>query len=101
MLDLRSVEKICFQGPQVLQMAFTGMCPKYSEIHLLVVCTISQTLAIINMAVLRSLVAEVLGPQKQDISYFMKNTVSFFKIPALDPSCSVWHVFLEQVKQFH
>ena len=78
------------------------MCPKYSEIHLLVVCTISQTLAIINMAVLRSLVAEVLGPpQKQDFSYLMKSTVSFFKIPSLDPSCSVWHVFLEQVKQFH
>ena len=77
---LRSVEKICFQGLQVLQMAFTGMCPKYSEILLLVVCTISQTLAIIrvNMAVtvLRSLVAEALGPppghwQKQDTSGFL------------------------------
>jgi hypothetical protein len=54
------------------------------------------------MAVLRSLVAEVLGPtQEQDIVYVMKNTMSFFEIPTFDPSCSVWHIFLEQVKQFH
>ncbi len=68
-LALHSVGQICFQGQQILQVAFTRMCPKYSEIYLLVVCTISQRLAIINMAVLRSLVAEVLGPtQKQDIA---------------------------------
>ncbi len=33
------VGQICLQGPQILQVTLTGMCPKYRQIYLLVVCT--------------------------------------------------------------
>jgi hypothetical protein len=49
-LVLCSVGHICLQ--QVLQVTLAGMCPNYREIYLLVVSTISQTLAVINVAML-------------------------------------------------
>ncbi len=83
-------------------MTLAGMCPKYSEIYILVVGAIGQFLAVINVAMLRALVAEVLRPTKQqNVMRLVKNTVSFLKISALCPAGSVWHVFLEQIKQLH
>jgi hypothetical protein len=42
-----------------------GVCPKYSQIHLLVVGTAGKPLAVVNMAMLRALVSEVLRPTEQ------------------------------------
>ena len=96
---LLSVGQICLQGLQVLQMTLAGMCPKYSQIHLLVVCTAGEPLAIVDMAMLRALVSEVLRPTKQkNVAHLVENTMCFFKIPAFWPACSVRHVFLEQFK---
>jgi hypothetical protein len=79
-----------------------GMCSKYCEIYLFVVCAIGQFLAIINVAMLRTLVAEVLRLTKhQNVTRLVKNTVRFFKIPALSPAGTVLHVFLEQFKHLH
>ncbi len=64
-LHLCRVGQICLQRPQVLQVTLTGMCSQYREICLLVVCTIGQTLAVINVPMLRALVTEVLRPSKQ------------------------------------
>ena len=101
-LLLRSVGQICLQGLQVLQVTLAGMCSKYGEIYLLIVGTIRQTLTVINVAVLRALVTEVLRPTKQqNVTHLVKNTVRFLEIPALCPASSVWHVFLEQIKQLH
>ncbi len=60
-LFLCRVGQICLQCPQVLQVTLTGMCTQYREIYLLVVCTIGQTLAVINVPMLRALVTEVLN----------------------------------------
>jgi hypothetical protein len=62
--------------------------------------TIGQFLAVINMAMLRTLVTEVFRPTpQQNVMHLLKNTVSVFEIPALWPAGSVRHVFLEQFKQ--
>jgi len=99
---LLRVSQICLQRPEVLQVTLAGMCPKYREIYLLVVCAIGQFLAVIDVAMLRALVTEVLGPTKQqNVTHLVQNTVCFLKIPALCPAGSVWHVFLEQIKQLH
>ncbi len=83
-------------------MTLAGMCPKYREIYILVVGAIGQFLAVMNVAMLRALVAEVLRLTKQqNVTHLVKNTVLFLKIPALCPAGSVWRVFLEQVKQLH
>jgi hypothetical protein len=66
-LVLRSVGQICLKRPQALQVTLAGMCPKYLEIYFLVVCTIGQTLAVINVTMLWALVTKVLIPTK-DIS---------------------------------
>jgi hypothetical protein len=97
-----SVYHVCLQRPQVLQVTLTGMCPKYGEIYLLIVGTIRQTLTVINVAVLRALVTEVLGPTKeQNVAHLVKNTVRFFEIPALCPASSEWHVVFEKFQQLH
>ena len=101
-LFLRRVGQIYLQGPQVLQVTLAGMCTQYREIYLLVVRTVGQTLAVINVPMLRALVTEVLRPTKQqNVTHLVKNTVRFLNIPALCPAGSVWHVFLEQFKQLH
>ena len=102
LLLLRRVGQIRLQGPQVLQMTLAGMCSQYREIYLLVVRTVGQTLAVINVPMLRALVTEVLRPSKQqNITHLVKNAVRLFEIPALWPAGSVWHVFLEHFKQLH
>ena len=101
-LFLRRVGQIYLQGPQVLQVTLTGMCTQYREIYLLVVRTVGQTLAVINVPMLRALVTEVLRPSKQqNITHLVKNAVCLFEIPALWPAGSVRHVFLEHFKQLH
>ena len=83
-------------------MTLAGMCSQYREIYLLVVRTVGQTLAVINMPMLWSLVTEVLRPSKQqNITCLVKNAMRLFEIPALWPAGSVWHVFLEHFKQLH
>ena len=78
------------------------MCPKYGEIYLLIVGTICQTLTVINVAVLRALVTEVLRPTKeQNVAHLVKNTVRFFESPALFPTSSECHVVFEKFQQLH
>ena len=97
-----SVYQICLQRPQVLQVTLAGMCSKYGEIYLLIIGTIRQTLTVINVAVLRALMTEVLRPTKeQNVAHLMKNTVRFFEIPALCPTSSEWHVVFEKFQQLH
>ena len=97
-----SVYQICLQRPQVLQVTLAGMCSKYGEIHLLIIGTILQTLTVINVAVLRALMTEVLRPTKeQNVAHLVKNTMCFFEIPAFRAASSVWHIFFEQFKQLH
>ncbi len=83
---------------------------KYSEIYLLFVCTAGQPLAVINMAVLwvRAMVSEVLRPTKQKNNTLLvnnvKNTMWFFKIPAIQlglstsmywvHTCTYIHIFV-------
>ncbi len=65
-------------------MTLTGMCQRYREIYLLVVCAIGQFLAVINVDILRALVMEVFRPTKhQNVTHLVKNTVCLLQIPAL------------------
>ena len=65
-------------------MTLAGMCSQYHQIYLLVVRTIGQTLAVINVPMLRALVTEVLGPPKQqNVTHLVKNAVRLLEIPAL------------------
>jgi hypothetical protein len=83
-------------------MTLAGMCLKYREIYLLVVSAIGQFLVVINVAMLRALVTEVLRLTKQqNVGHPVKNTVRCFKLPALWPAGYVWHVFLQQFKHLH
>ncbi len=81
-----------------------GICQKYYQIYLLVVCISGKPLAVVNtsMVMLRALVSEVLRPTKRkNVAHLVKNTMFFFKSPAFWPPCLVWHIFLEHYKHFH
>ena len=86
-----------------VKVTLAGMCSKYGEIYLLFVGTIRQTLTVINVAVLRALVTEVLRPTKeQNVTHLVKNnTVRCFEIPALCLASSEWHVVFEKFQQHH
>jgi hypothetical protein len=91
---------IRLQGPKVLQVALAGMCSQYCQIYLLVVHTIGQTLAVINVRMLRALVTEVLRPSKQQ-NITQECCAPFRNSSPLARRFGMAHVFLEHFKQLH
>ncbi len=71
-------------------MTLVGMCPKYRQIYLLVVCTAGEPLAVVDMAMLRALVSKALRPtEQQNVVHLVDNTMYFFEIPAFWPAGSI------------